>query len=180
MDFNEVIKKRYSVRNFKNKPVEPEKLMSILDTGRLAPSAVNFQPWYFIVVGESSERESLDEVYPRPWFKTAPVVVIICADHQQSWKRGRDGKDFADIDAALAIDHMTLQAVNLGLGSCWVCNFDNEKCRSILQLPEYIEPIALLPIGYPNDNPSPKNRKSLEEIVFRGKFGARNERLSVL
>ncbi|MCT4602113.1 MAG: nitroreductase family protein, partial [Marinifilum sp.] len=82
-----------------------------------------------------------------------------------------DGKDHTDIDASIAIDHMTLQATELGLGTCWICNFYVEKCKDFFQLPDHIEPIAILSLGYPNDDKMPaKKRKSLEEIVHWEKF----------
>jgi nitroreductase len=171
MNFIDVIIHRYSVRRYKNMPVEQEKVVAILEAGRIAPSAVNFQPWYFIVVTEGENRKSLNQVYPRPWFETAPIVVIICADQSKSWKRRADNHDYAFVDAAIAIDHMTLQAVDLGLGTCWVCNFDVDLCRKILEIPDHINPVALLPVGYPDDLTGEKNRKDLSEIVFWEKFG---------
>lgn len=167
----DVITKRYSVRSYKNKPVEDEKLIKVLDAGRLAPSAVNFQPWFFIVIREKSERENFNKAYHREWFHTAPVVIVICSDHSKSWKRSQDKKDFADVDAAIAIDHMTLQATALGLGSCWVCNFNVQECIKQLKLPSFIEPVALLPLGYPDDKAPIKKRKTLNEIVYWEKFG---------
>lgn len=171
MELIDVINKRYSVRSYKNIPVEEKILFEILDAGRLAPSAVNFQPWFFIVVKEKKQREAMNNVYSRTWFKTAPVVIIICADHSMSWKRSNDKKDFADVDASIAIDHMTLRATDLGLGTCWVCNFNADECCKVLELPEQIEPIALLPLGYPDDSQPVRKRKPLEEIVFLEKFG---------
>ncbi len=175
MDFSSLILKRYSVRIYRNKPVEEEKLMSILEAGRLAPSAVNYQPWYFIVIRSEEEREKLNLLYHRDWFKTAPVVIVVCADHSVSWKRSLDGKDFADVDAAIAIDHMTLQSADLGLGTCWVCNFNAKGCKKQLNLPSHVEPIALLPLGYPDDTPPVKKRKPLEEVVFYNHFGRKKE-----
>jgi nitroreductase len=171
MDFSTLVQNRYSVRSYQNKPVEEEKVKVILEAGRLAPSAVNYQPWYFIVIRSEEERERLNRLYHRDWFRTAPAVIVVCADHSVSWKRSRDGKDFADIDAAIAIDHMTLQAADLGLGTCWVCNFNTGECIKQLGLPEHVEPIALLPLGYPDDTPPVKKRKPMNEVVFYNHFG---------
>ena len=165
MKLNQIIQQRFSLRNFQNKPVEDEKLLLILEAGRLAPSAVNFQPWYFIVVQQPGNLKKLHSVYHRDWIKSAPVIIIACADHSQSWKRSSDGKDSADIDLAIAVDHITLQATELGLGTCWVCNFDANLCSDLFKLPSQIEPVVLLPIGYPDVEPPEKKRKSLEEIV---------------
>jgi nitroreductase len=93
-------------------------------------------------------------------------VIVVCGDHKTSWKRGNDGKDHADIDVAIATDHMTLRAAELGLGTCWVCNFDAEKVSKALNLPGHLEPAVLLPIGRPEEvEAPPKKRKPLSELV---------------
>lgn len=171
MNFYQLLKTRYSVRSYKSTPVEPEKLEQILEAGRLAPSAANFQPWHFIVVQNAEKQTELLTVYNREWIKEAPLIIVACADHSTSWKRASDGKDAADIDLAIAIDHMTLMASELELGTCWVCNFNVQLCSKILQLPQYIEPIALLPLGYPADKLQVKKRKALSEITHLNTFG---------
>ncbi|PXY02197.1 nitroreductase [Marinifilum breve] len=171
MDLRTIIENRYSVRSYQQKEVEEEKLIKILEAGQLAPSAVNNQPWHFIVVREPENHAKFSEIYHRDWFKEAPVYIIVCGDHNTAWKRKEDGKDHTNIDAAIAIDHMTLQATELGLGTCWICNFYVKKCKEFFQLPEHIEPIAILSLGYPNDDKIPvKKRKALDEIVHWEKF----------
>jgi len=173
MDFLELAKNRYSSRKYLDKAVEEHKLEIILEAARIAPSAANYQPWYFVVFKEADELKKIGECYHRPWFKTAPVVLVACANHQQSWKR-KDAKDHADIDLAIAIDHITLAATSLDLATCWICNFDVDKTRQLLELPDYIEPVALIPIAYPADNSDNerhnKLRKPMNEIVGFGKF----------
>lgn len=165
MSFLELAKKRYSVRDYKDMPVEKEKIYQILEAGRISPSAVNYQPWHFIVITDESVKSKVAETYPRDWFSRVPVVIIVCGDHVTSWKR-KDGKDHCDLDAAIAVDHMTLAAADIGLGTCWVCAFDAQRCHEILGLPENIEVIALMPLGYPTDKKAPeKKRKSIEEVV---------------
>jgi nitroreductase len=99
-------------------------------------------------------------------------VIVICADHSQSWKRKEDGKDHADVDVAICTDHMTLQATELGLATCWICNFYVEKTRDLLSLPEHLEPVVILPLGYPLDSTDPERhaekRKPLSDIVTYG------------
>lgn len=170
MELSDAIQQRFSVRKFKSQPVEKQKLMQILEAGRMAPSAVNYQPWHFIVA-EKEILVRLYSVYPAKWFQQVPMVIVICSDHSQSWKRGIDGKDSADIDAAIAIDHMTLMATSLGLGTCWICNFNVNRCAEILKLPRNIEPVAILPVGYPNVETPAKQRKNLSEIVHYNQFG---------
>jgi nitroreductase len=170
--FIELAKARYSCRTYDVRSVEQKKLNLVLEAGRVAPSAVNFQPWHFYVLEKRADLEQFYAVYHREWFRSAPCVIIICADHSASWKRKADGKDHGDVDAAITTDHMTLQATALGLATCWICNFDTEKCRELLQLPEYLEPVVLMPLGYPLDSANPERhtekRKSLSEIVTRG------------
>jgi len=153
MGFFELAKQRFSVRKYRDLPVEDGKIRQVLEAGRIAPSAVNYQPWYFIVVRDEVLRRQVAEAYKRDWILQAPVIIVICGDHGRSWKRF-DGKDHCDIDAGIAIDHMTLAAAELGLGTCWICAFNAPVVRDIFQLPEAIEPIALLPLGYPAESTS--------------------------
>jgi len=172
-NFQELVKKRYSVRNYLNRPVEEDKLNYILESGRLAPSAVNYQPLHIIVIRDEAMRKSFGSVYSRLWLTQAPVILVVCGDHHASWKRA-DGKDHADIDVSIIVDHMTLAAAEQGLGTCWVCNFDMQKCHDLLNLPKEIEPVVLLPLGYPDDERVDHSRhlvrKKLEEIVHWDKF----------
>ncbi|MFA8436213.1 MAG: nitroreductase family protein [Marinifilaceae bacterium] len=171
MKFNELIQKRYSVRSYSNKEVEEEKLIQVLEAGRLAPSAVNNQPWHFVVIRQKENRENFASIYHREWFREAPVYMVICGDHEKAWHRKADNKDHCDVDISIAVDHMTLQATELGLGTCWICNFDPNLCREYLKLPDHIEPIAILSLGYPATDSIPeKKRKSLNEIVHWEKF----------
>lgn len=165
MSLIDIAMKRHSVREYKDMLVEKEKILQVLEAGRIAPSAVNYQPWHFIVITDESAKSRVAEAYARDWFKKAPVIIAVCGDHSQSWKR-KDGKDSCDIDAAIAIDHMTLAAVDIGLGTCWVCAFDAQKCHEVLGLPENLEVIALMPMGYPANHTEPeKKRKSMEDVV---------------
>ena len=106
--------------------------------------------------------------YPREWFNGAPLYILACGDRQQSWKRPCDGKDHLDIDIAIAVEHMVLKITELGLGTCWVCNFNPRTLKEGLRLSENVEPVVLLPVGYP-ENVDPdsgnKKRKSPEEIT---------------
>ena len=166
--FLELAKTRFSSRKYLAKPVEEEKLLKVLEAARIAPSAANKQPWIFYVIRNEDKRNQIVEAYHRDWLKAAPVIIVACADHEHGWIRS-DNKDHCDIDLAIAIDHMTLQAAELGLGTCWICNFDPKKCRKILQLNDHVEPIAILPLAYPSDssdvNRHIEARKKLNEIV---------------
>jgi nitroreductase len=172
MDFIKLARERYSCRNYKQINVEEDKLNLVLEAGRIAPSAVNYQPWYFIVA-QGENLENVRSCYHRDWFRTAPMCIVVCADHSRSWKRG-DKKDHADIDAAIAADHITLAATSVGLATCWICNFNAEKLTEVLNLPKYVEPIVVLPLGYPEDSADAKRhsvkRKPLNDIVVYEKF----------
>ena len=171
--FLELAKSRYSCRNFQPRPVDEKDLMKVLEAGRIAPSAANLQPWYFVVVREQEQLKKVKSCYHRNWIDSAPCVIVICGDHSRSWKRD-DGKDHCDIDVAIAVDHMTLAAADAGLGTCWVCKFDAVRCAGILSLPAHIEPVVLLPLGYPADKADPERhataRKKLTDIVRFEKF----------
>lgn len=169
MSFLDLAKRRCSVRSFLPKEVEEEKLLEVLEAARVSPSAANLQPWQIVVARDPRLKAKLAEAYPRDWFANAPVILVICVDHNQSWKR-TDGRDYADVDAAIAADHITLAAADLGLGTCWLGAFDLEVCRKALNLPKYMEPVIMMPLGYPAKTESlgrhTTRRKALEELVI--------------
>lgn len=168
MSFFQLVESRYSVRGYLDKKVERDKLLRVLEAGRLAPSAVNFQPVHLYVLEEKADRERLYEVYGRDWFKESPIIIVVCGDHARSWNR-RDGKDHCDIDAAIVADHMVMAATQLGLGTCWICAFDAQRTHEILDLPENMEAIVLLTLGYASvEPPTLKKRKEMEELVTFG------------
>jgi nitroreductase len=172
MDFLNLARLRYSSRKYKQQNVEKDKLLYVLEAGRVAPSAVNFQPLFFVVVDERN-LENVQSCYLRDWFRNVPMCIVICSDHSKSWKRA-DGKDHADIDAAIAADHITLAATSIGLATCWVCNFNRQRLCEVLNLPDFIEPVVIIPLGYPEDSADQdrhsEKRKPLSEIVIEGKF----------
>jgi nitroreductase len=168
MNFMEIARERYSCRKYQATIPDKETILQLIEAGRVAPSAVNYQPMQFFVVQGTENVAKLAESYSRDWFRLAPVVIVVCGDHELSWKRA-DGKDHCDIDVAIAADHISLQATAMGLGSCWVCNFDKNKLAQILQLPSHLEPIVMIPFGYPDDQSDPlrhfEKRKPLIDIV---------------
>lgn len=167
MNFLELVKKRHSVRNYAPRTVEKEKLDYAMECVRMAPSAVNFQPWKFAVVMDEPRLSELKKAYPREWIANVPCIVVACVNHEESWHRKSDGKDHGDIDVAIAVEHFCLAATEQGLGTCWVCNFDVPLCREVLQLPASVEPVVLIPVGYPAEEEAPvKKRKSMDEILF--------------
>lgn len=165
MTVDELVKARFSVRTYKNIGVTDAQVEELLDCARMAPSACNKQPWDVHVVRSAEMLEKVGNAYPRDWFKTAPCVLVLVSNHEESWHRPSDGKDHADIDISILADHITLKAVEMGLGTCWVCNFDKELVSQLLQLKETLEPAVLIPIGVPDVEAKEKSRKTFKEIV---------------
>ena len=164
MDFLETIQSRYSVRAYRSDPVEAEKLNQVLEAARLAPTACNLQPFVLWVIPTAGHREELSRIYPKPWFSDAPLVLAICSHPVEGWVR-KDGKNYTEVDAAIAMDHLILAAASLGLGTCWVAAFQPQAAREILRLPDELVPLAFTPLGYPADAPRVKKRKPLEALV---------------
>ncbi len=168
MNFDELIIQRRSVRIYAEDKVPQELILQMLNAGRMAPSAVNYQPYIFIYVDDEALLQEIYKSYHREWFIKAKQLIVVCANYRQSWKRPADSKDHADIDAAIAADHITLKAAEIGVGTCWVCNFIPDVLSTALKLPQHIKPVVMLPLGFPADTPpETKKRKSIEEIYFR-------------
>mgnify|MGYP000362531501 CR=1 FL=1 len=169
MDVFEAIKERRSVRAYRNDPIPEEKLNRILEAARLAPSAHNAQPWKFIVVKDEKKKEALAEAsHGQSFIAQAPVVIVAVALDPEDVMSS--GVPSYAVNLAIAVDHMTLQAVEEGLGTCWIGAFSQEEVKKILEIPEKYKVVAILPVGYPADSPTPKIRKSLDEIVCFERF----------
>ncbi len=165
MDVLDAIRTRKSVRKYLSKTVEKEKLTAILEAGRLAPSASNRQEWRFVVVSDDETKRKLAEAANKQIFVgKAPVVIAACAEtdgHVMSC-----GQACYPIDVAIALDHMTLATVELGLGTCWIGAFDESRVKQILGIPAEVRVVALMPMGYPSDlSVAKKNRLPFNEVV---------------
>lgn len=167
MNFFELSAKRYSCRNYTNENVSDEDLAYILECARIAPSAVNLQPWRFYVITSDALRTDVISCYKREWIAQAPVYLICTVRHDEEWVRRMDGKQHGNIDIAIAAEHIILAATERGLGSCWVCNFDAERLHSLLSLPEEEEAAVIIPIGHIDTAVEVKRteRKSVEDII---------------
>ncbi|MEN6356785.1 MAG: nitroreductase family protein [Armatimonadota bacterium] len=168
MEFSELIVKRYSVRMYRPEPVEDDKLQKVLDAARLAPSACNIQPFKLIVVKTRGRENELRRIYKADWFVHAPLIICGCTVPSQAWVRKYDNKNHADIDLAIAMDHLILAATDLGLGTCPIAAFDPDAAREVLNIPDNLVPVIFTPLGYPADAPREKQRKTLEELVIMG------------
>jgi nitroreductase len=164
MDFLELARRRYSVRSYKSDPVEKEKLDRILEAARLAPTAVNIQPFQLMVVHTLNREAELLRIYNKKWFVQPPITICACGLPAKSWAR-KDGKNYNDVDVAIVMDHLILAATAEGLGTCWIAAFDPVAAKEVLGLPEGVDPIAFTPLGYANDRPPSKKRKALAELV---------------
>ena len=165
MTVMDAIRTRKSVRAYLDRPVEDEKLRAVLDAGRLAPSASNRQEWRFVIVREPEMRKRLAAVAGGQSFVgETPVLIVACAETDNHIMKC--GQLSYPIDVAIALDHIALAAVELGLGTCWIGLFDEKKVKELLGIPEPVRVVELMPLGYPaNPAAIEKRRLPLEKIV---------------
>jgi len=175
MEFIDVIKARTSIRQYSEKQIEDEKINYILECARLAPSWANKQCWRFIVITnkETIEYIAKTSVINR-WLKTAPVLIVACADPADSGSN--NSQQYYMTDVSIAFDHLILAATDVGLGTCWIAGFNEEKLKELLEIPKLIRIVALSPVGYPVDKKGiseqitktllkANKRKTLDEII---------------
>jgi nitroreductase len=173
MTVQEAIQIRQSVRSYSNRPIEKEKIVELLEAARIAPSAGNRQEWRFVVVTDESKRKKLARAAAGQTFVgEAPCVFVCCAETDEH--RMRCGQLCYPIDVAIAIDHITLRAVELGLGTCWIGAFHEDEVKYLLNIPEEVRVVELLTIGYPAESTlRKKGRHDLGKIVFYEEWGKR-------
>lgn len=180
MEFDQTIKGRRSIRRYKNKDIPDSVIDELLNLARFTPSSMNGQPWYFIVVREDYTKKQLAEIknkycvvekqmYKADFLKNAPVVIVVCVDKQKSYDRGVE-------NGVLATANIMLGAYSRGLSSVYMSAYRTdepgiaEEIRHIFGIPQDIDPITIIPLGYPDENPEPKELRSLEEMVRYEKF----------
>ncbi|EKQ57443.1 MULTISPECIES: nitroreductase family protein [unclassified Clostridium] len=172
MDFTELSKERYSLRNFDDRKVEKEKLDLILKAAQLSPTAANRQPQRILVIESDEALAKLKDC--TIYHFDAPMALLVCADKDEAWKRTYDGKVHTDIDGSIVATHMMLQAAELGLGTTWVGHFNPDAARNAFNIPENFEPICIFPLGYPSKdakpNPRHTDRKELSQVIFYNHF----------
>ena len=152
--FLELARARFSVRSFDNTPIEEEKLRSILQAGQIAPTVVNYQPQKIYVLQSQSALSRIRSITKSTY--NAPTVLLVCYDERISWKSPFvKGYNCGEMDASIVCTHMMLEAAELGIGSCWVLLFDPALVKKAFDLPPYIRPVCLLPIGYPSEHAEP-------------------------
>ena len=172
MDFLKLATERYSVRRFTDKPLEKEVIDKILEAAHVAPTGCNYQPQRILVINNEKTLTKLKEC-TRCHFD-APCAMLICYNKDECWTRPYDGNQSGMIDASIVTTHMMFQAWELGVGSTWVMHFNPFKMREVFAIPENIEPVALLVMGYPAPDALPNERhtvyRPIEETVYYNEF----------
>lgn len=169
MEFNEVLLKRESTRSYDpSKPVDNNTLTRILEAGRIAPSASNYQPWEFWLISSPELLEKVKPCYSRQWIADAPHILVVTGDEDHAWERS-DGFNSLQTDLAIAMHQMVLAATNEGVGSCWVTNFNPTILREALGLKESVKVFGITPLGYPQEGYTKRTtimRKTLADVVI--------------
>ncbi len=168
MDVMEALKTRRSVRKYSDRPVEEEKLLRVLEAGRLSPSATNAQNWRFILVRDKEKLKKLTEAADdQPFVGEAPAAIVACATDGCVMDCGQPTDT---VDCSIAMAYMILEAHELGLGTCWLGHFFTDIVKEALDIPEDVRVIVFTPIGYPSEEPAGRPRKSFGEVVSYDKF----------
>ena len=169
MDYYDLVRNRESIRNYDpERPVDRETLNRILEAGRMAPSAVNFQPWKFLVITSAEMLAKVRPCYGRDWFSDAPHILVVVGYTDQAWVRKYDGYNSLETDLTIALDHMILAAEYEGVSTCWVGAYDPGLLREALGLKDNEVVYSITPLGYPKAGFSKKGikkRKEMEEVV---------------
>lgn len=172
MNFSQLAADRYSVRKFKDKNIEHEKLALILKAGQIAPTAANLQPQRILVVNKKDTLDKLKQC--TPYIFEAPLALIVCYDESICWTRKYDGQKSGYVDASIITTHMMLQATDLEIGSLWVMSFDPVKLKQLFNISEKIIPVSILVLGYAAENNIPHKmhteRFDIEKTVFYDEF----------
>jgi nitroreductase len=164
----EAIRKRYSCRAYQDKPIEQEKLDQVFDAARLAPSAKNMQDWRFVVVRDKDKKQKIADSTNHPEvFGKAGVMIAACSNSSYIMKCGQPA---GVIDVAIALEHICLQAAELGLATCWIGSFEPEKVRKVLGIPQGVAIIELMALGYPADKAKKPSREPIEKIICYEKW----------
>lgn len=183
METLEAINQRRSIRKYLDKPVEFEKITTIIDAARKAPSAGNLQDWSFIIVTEKDLiRQVATYSVEQYWIQTAPALIVVCGfPEKHEMYYGLRGKRLYNVqDCAAAIQNILLSATDLGLGTCWVGAFEEDKIRSLFAIPPDVRPQAIITLGYSDDTPQDRSLIPIENITFFNRYGMKVEKLHIV
>ena len=173
MDLVDAILKRRSIRNYKKQALPQGTIEKLLEAARQAPSAGNVQPWEFVVANTQKTKTDLSfAAYGQKDLQDASVVIVVCADEKRAAEAyGVRGKNLYCIqDTAAAIQNILLNACSMGLGTCWIGAFKEDEVKKVINAPVHIRPVALIPVGYPNESPDARPRRPLNEIMHQETF----------
>jgi len=168
-----MIRERRSVRAFTDREVSEKEAELLVEAACLAPSAGNRQPWEFVIVRDNESKRRLAEAAHGQYFiAEAPIVFVVCADPGRSASRyGRRGTELYCLqDTAAAVQNLLLTAEANGLGSCWIGAFDEARAAEVVGAPRGVRPVAMVPVGYPAESPSPRPRRRLSEVIHKERF----------
>jgi nitroreductase len=170
MNFEEVLRKRHSIRRFEEKEVGEEKIKKILELANLSPSAGNLQAGSVVIVKDKEIKEKISQAaLGQDFIVEAAVVFVVCANLEESaQKYGKRGRElYAIQDATIFASYLQLAVTSFGLGSCWIGAFEESEVSEILKLPKEMRPIAIILVGEPAEKPYLTRRKNLDEIIYK-------------
>ena len=177
MNVLEAILSRRSVRAYENRPIPSDTYQRLLDSLRFAPSACNYQPWRFILVqSEDLRRQVAQGAKNQMWMADASLIVVACGMPKNAYKYMGGYGNSCEIDIAIALDHLSLVAVSEGLATCWIGAFDERQIKHLLQIPDDVKPVALMPVGYPKtpdlNHPADESDRKRPDEIFSDDFYA--------
>ena len=166
MEFSELIRLRESVRSYDpDRPVSKDKLLKILEAGRLAPSAANRQPWKYVIIASNEMLVKVKACYDKEWFRDAPQLITVVGDENEAWICKYDNRGFIETDLAIALTHIILAAADEGVATCWISNFRPDAARNALGLKDHQHIYAISPLGYPRTDYKHKETKERKPLT---------------
>ena len=176
MDVHQAIRTRRSVRKYDPRPIPDNVMGRLHDALRLAPSACNFQPWRFVLVRDAAQRRAIAQAAcGQTWMADAPLIVVGCGRPAAAYKKMGGAGNSADVDVAIALDHLTLAAAAEGLGTCWIGAFEQARVKDLLGIPADATVVAMTPVGYPAEPDAihpidPARRKGPDEVFSTDRY----------
>ena len=173
MDLSDAVAKRRSIRTYKKQDLPQGVVEQLLESARRAPSAGNVQPWEFVVACTQKTKMAISQAaFGQKGIQEASVVIVVCADEKRAAESyGDRGRTLYCLqDTAVAIQNILLTACSLGLGSCWIGAFKEDEIRKVINAPKHMRPVALIPVGYPNESPDARPRRPIGEVMHKETF----------
>lgn len=169
MNLDTIMRERFSCRKYSEYVPSKAEIEALLEAARIAPSACNRQPWHFTVITAADEagRQAVRKAYDREWIATASTYIVVSGTPATAWVRPYDEHNHVDIDIAITTEHICLKATEIGLATCWICNFDPKVLAEELGMGDDVKPMVIIPVGKPAEGTviPEKTRKQLSETV---------------